>query len=130
MNQDHFTHCLSVMNDMILNAATLRNLCDATLRASMQESRYGSPQPELEVRFPKGTHYRRASAVLHALAAIIELATPARESWVVVVDHGDELGHVYLELAVGSADEARRGLDILKRAVVGAGPRRAKRAAG
>jgi hypothetical protein len=116
--QDHFPHPGVVMNDAILNTATIRNLRAATLTARMGESRYGTPQPEVEVRFPRGTHYRKASAALHALAAILELATPTNEGWVVVVDpHGDEVGHVYLELVDGGYPEARRGLELLHRAI-------------
>ena len=70
------------------------------------------------MRFLRGTHYRKSSAALHALAAILELATPTNEGWVVVVDpHGDEVGRVYLELVDGGYPEARRGLELLKRAI-------------
>ena len=44
---------------------------------------YGIPQPRARVALPKGTPYRHLNAVLHALAAKIELATPAGESWCV-----------------------------------------------
>jgi hypothetical protein len=106
------------MNDAILSTATIRNLRAGTLTASVRKSEYGTPRPQVEVRFPKGTHYRKASAALHALAAVAELATPGTESWVVVVDaHGDEVGRVYLELADGTAEEARRGLEMLRQTI-------------
>jgi hypothetical protein len=106
------------MNDAILNTAVIRNLRAASLKVNMGESRYGTPQPEIEVRFLRGTHYRKSSAALHALAAILELASPTNEGWVVVVDpHGDEVGRVYLELVDGGYPEARRGLELLKRAI-------------
>jgi hypothetical protein len=116
--QDHFTHRAEGMNDAILSTALVRNLRAATLTVSMGESQYGTPQPEVEVRFLRGTHYRKSSAALHALAAAIELATPTTEGWVVIVDpHADEVGHVYLEFVNGDDAEARRGLALLKRAI-------------
>jgi hypothetical protein len=115
---DRFTHPRDSMNDAILNTAVIRNLRAASLKVNMGESRYGTPQPEIEVRFLRGTHYRKSSAALHALAAILELATPTNEGWVVVVDsHGDEVGTVYLELVDGGYPEARRGLELMKRAI-------------
>jgi hypothetical protein len=115
---DRFTHPPDVMNDAILNTALVRNLRAASLKVSMGESQYGTPRPQVEVRFLRGTHYRKSSAALHALAAVIELATPTNEGWVVVVDpHADEVGTVYLELADGNQREATRGLELLKRAL-------------
>ncbi|MGO9714152.1 MAG: hypothetical protein ACLQBL_35175 [Polyangiaceae bacterium] len=106
------------MNDAIMSTATIRNLRAATLTPSMGESRYGTPEPQVDVRFLRGTHYRKSSAALHALAAVIELATPTNEGWVVVVDpNGDEVGRVYLELVKGDEAEARRGLELLKRTI-------------
>jgi hypothetical protein len=42
---------------------------------SQGESRYGTPEPQIALRFPKGTSYRVVKAALHRLAAEIELAT-------------------------------------------------------
>lgn len=116
---DQFTHPRDGMNDAILSTAVVRNLRAAILKATMGESRYGNLRPpQIEVRFPRGTHYRKSSAALHALVAVIELATPTNESWVVQADpDGDEVGTVYLELASGDESEARRGLEFLKRAI-------------
>ena len=49
----------------------------ATKTVSQGESRYGTPEPQIALRFPKGTSYRVVKAALHKLAAEIELATPA-----------------------------------------------------
>jgi hypothetical protein len=49
---------------------------------SQGESRYGTPEPQIALRFPKGTSYRVVKAALHKLAAEIELATPASEELV------------------------------------------------
>ena len=115
---DRFTHPPEVMNDAILNTGLIRNLRAAHLKARMGESRYGTLQPEIEVRFDRGTHYRKSSAALHALAAVIELATPTNEGWIVQVNsHSDDVGFVYLELARGDESEAKRGLELLKRAI-------------
>ena len=47
------------------------------------ESRYGTPEPQIALRFPKGTSYRIVKVALHKLATDVELATPANESWCV-----------------------------------------------
>ena len=115
---DRFTHPPAVMNDAILSTGLIRNLRAAKLTVRMGESRCGTLQPEIEVRFLRGTHYRKSSAAIHALSAVIELATPTNEAWVVQADpHADEVGTVYLELARGDEGEARRGLELLKRAI-------------
>jgi hypothetical protein len=106
------------MNDAIMNTATIRNLRAATLTATIGESRCGLHQPQVDVRFPKGTHYRKAKAALHALASILELATPHNEGWIVQMDsRSDDHGRIYLELANGTVGEARRGLEFLQRAI-------------
>ena len=48
---------------------------------SQGESRYGSPEPQIEVRFTRGTHFRIAKVTIHKLAAEVELATPPSEQW-------------------------------------------------
>ena len=89
---------------------------DGTMTVGKVASRYGTPEPQVEVRLPKGTSFRRLQAALHRLAAEIELATPARESWVVQTEAtSDERGRVYLELADGNEPEAARGLALLQR---------------
>ncbi|MFI5298632.1 MAG: hypothetical protein ACHREM_11080 [Polyangiales bacterium] len=87
----------------------------ATLTAKMAESRYGNPEPRIDVRMPKGTHYRKLSAVVHMLAAELELATPTHERWCVQTDAtSDEYGRVYLELSDSTDAEAKRGLELMK----------------
>src|SRR5262249_18901389 len=113
---DQFTHPGDGMNDAILQTALIRNLREATLTVQMGRTHYGHPKPEIIVHVPRGTPHRKASAALHAIAALVELATPVKEGWVVVVNHcGDESGSVELELFTASEDEARRGLAVLQR---------------
>lgn len=69
----------------------------ATVTVSQGESRYGTPEPQIAVRFPKGTSYCVVKATLHKLAAEIELATPASERWCVNTEDFNESGRVYLE---------------------------------
>ena len=57
-------------------STTMKNTL-ATKTVSQGESRYGTPEPQIALRFPKGTSYRVVKAALHKLAAEIELATPA-----------------------------------------------------
>lgn len=86
-----------------------------TITVSLAKSEYGTPRPELEIRLPKGTHFRQVSAALHVIAARIELATPVREGWVVetaaLYDAG---GRIWLELVKGDDAEAERGMALLR----------------
>jgi len=89
----------------------------ATKTVSQGESRYGTPEPQIALRFPKGTSYRVVKAALHKLAAEIELATPASERWCVNTEDESESGRVYLELADATPAEAARGMALLKKLV-------------
>ncbi|MFI5246538.1 MAG: hypothetical protein ACHQQR_14995 [Gemmatimonadales bacterium] len=94
---------------------TKKAMNGATLTVKMAESRYGNPEPRIEVRMPKGTHFRKLHAALHMLAAEIELATPTREGWCVQTDPtSDECGRVYFELSDSTDEEAKRGLALLR----------------
>jgi acetylornithine deacetylase/succinyl-diaminopimelate desuccinylase-like protein len=42
----------------------------ATKAVSQGESRYGTPEPQIALRFPKGTSYRVVKAALHKLATL------------------------------------------------------------
>ena len=88
---------------------------NGTMTVGKVASRYGTPEPQIQVRMPKGTSFRHLHAALHRLAAEIELATPAREGWVVQTDaSSDEGGRVYLELANGDEGEVARGVALLR----------------
>jgi hypothetical protein len=84
-------------------------------RVTMSHSRYGHPEPRIEVRFEKGTSFRKVHAALHLLAAAVELATPDGERWIaqMVASSADCAGWIYLELSQATEDEARRGLAML-----------------
>src|SRR5690606_15004618 len=84
-----------------------------TKSVSQAESRYGTPEPQIKLHFPKGTNYRVVKAALHKLAAEIELATPASERWCVSTEDFNESGRVYLELADATPAEAARGMALL-----------------
>ena len=86
----------------------------ATKTVSQGESRYGTPEPQIALRFPKGTSYRVVKAALHWLAAEIELATPVSERWCVNTEDYNESGRVYLELADSTPGEVERGMALLK----------------
>ena len=89
-----------------------------TKTVSQGESRYGTPEPQIALRFPKGTSYRVVKAALHKLAADVELATPERERWIVQTESFyDARGRVYLELADATPAEAERGMGMLKKLV-------------
>ncbi len=91
----------------------------ATKTVSQGESRYGTPEPQIALRFPKGTSYRVVKAALHKLAANVELATPASERWCVNTEDFNESGRVYLELADATPAEAARGMALLETALWG-----------
>jgi hypothetical protein len=97
-------------------STTTKNTQTATT-VSQGESRYGTPEPQLALRFPKGTSYRVVKAALHKLAAEIELATPASERWCVNTEDFNDGGRVYLELADATPAEAERGMALLKKLV-------------
>jgi hypothetical protein len=88
---------------------------NATISVSVAHSSFGTPQPEIAVRYPRGTHFRAVRAALFALAARVENATPRTESWVVEVDAGGDLsGRVYLDLVDADEAETQRGLAVLR----------------
>jgi len=88
---------------------------NATTTAHLTTSRYGHPQPVLDVRLPGGTHHRLVSATLHELAAKAERATAAGERWVIYTEqHVDEGGRVVAELAQATDAEAARALAMLR----------------
>ena len=89
----------------------------ATKTASQGENRYGTPEPQIALRFPKGTSYRVVKAALHKLAADVELATPANERWCVNTEDFNESGRVYLELSDATPAEAARGMAMLEKLV-------------
>ena len=91
----------------------------ATETVSQATSAYGTPEPQIEVRLPPGSHYRAHNAATLQLAAQAELATPVVERWIVRTSlNAESGGRVYLELDRGTAAEAARGMAVL-RAVVG-----------
>ncbi len=88
----------------------------ATINVAFASSRYGTPTPTLYVTMPKTCSHRETSAAIHMLAAEIELAIPASETWPVTVEHaGDYVGTVSVELIKGTAEEAERAMGVLKK---------------
>ena len=93
--------------------STTTTKTQATKTVSQGESRYGTPEPQIALRFPKGTSHRVVKAALHKLAAEIELATLASERWCVNAEDFNESGRVYLELADATPAEAERAMGLL-----------------
>ena len=91
----------------------LRPFASAALCVRMGTSRYGHLEPQIEVRFPRTTHYRQLGAALHLLAAAVEMGTPRSERWLVQTEGHDSAGHVFLELGDATEAEAQRGLAVL-----------------
>ena len=89
-----------------------------TKTVSRGESRYGTAEPQIEIRIPKDKSHRLVSAALHKLAADVELATPERERWIVQTESFyDARGRVYLELADATPAEVERGMAMLRKLV-------------
>ncbi|NOJ89421.1 hypothetical protein HNV26_27990 [Myxococcus xanthus] len=94
---------------------TVVDFQNTTLRLDLATSRYGTPQPQLDVILPRGSTHRHLSATLHALSADLELRTPSAERWIVQSERLLEPNHgrIYLELSEGDHAEAMRGMMLL-----------------
>ena len=90
-----------------------------TKSAVLATSRYGSEEPTVMVHAPKGTSYRIMSAILHRLAADIELELDAAgERWAVKVEcYSGENGYVALELSKDG--EGERAMATLRSVIKG-----------
>jgi hypothetical protein len=54
-----------------------------SMNVSLQTSRYGLPEQQLDLRLPPRTRARTVMAELHKLAGAVELATPDDAGWCV-----------------------------------------------
>jgi hypothetical protein len=96
----------------------MKTNANTNINVSLGKSRFGTIEPQAELRCPRGTHYRAVRAAILMLAAKVEMATPAEEGWIVQVDaSADDRGRVYLELATADESEARRGIELLRKVV-------------
>ena len=101
-----------------MNATTKRLIATTLYAVREGTSRTGTPQPSIEVRMPRGTHYRVLTAMLHRVAADVEIATAPHERWVVQTNAVlGTRGWVSLELADGTPKETERGLAVLRNVV-------------
>jgi hypothetical protein len=92
---------------------------ETTMTLTLGHSEYGTPRPQIEIRFPRGTHFREVSAAAHALAARAERATTTSERWCVELERRNDGAYVWLELSDGSEHEAARGMKMLAALVRG-----------
>jgi len=76
------------------------------ITVGLVEGVYGTPQPQIEIVAPRGTHHRTVRVLMYMLAAAAEAATPADRSWNVntVVDH-DVVARVCIEVMDGDPAE-------------------------
>ena len=81
-----------------------------TKTATLVTSQYNNPQPQIEMKFPKGTSHRIINAEIYKLAAEIESASIS-EQWVVVPD--PHVCKVYLELMYATEREANAAMVML-----------------
>lgn len=85
-----------------------------TMTVTLSHSEFGTPRPQIELRFPPGTSQRQTSAAAHTLAAKVELATPTKEGWVVVLRAGEDCAWVWLEVIDGFEREVQSGMEVLR----------------
>ena len=85
-----------------------------TIEVNLATSRHGSLQPQIEFLVPRDTHHRRISALLHQVAAEVELRTPEHEKWCVEIEAHGMGGLVHLELLKATPAEAERGMKLLR----------------
>lgn len=98
-----------------MNATMNKIPKNATITVELVTSQYGTLAPTLRVTMPVGSNHRHCSAVLHHLAAELELAIPAREAWPVTVQRSsDYRGTIEIELMKGTPAEAERAMGVLK----------------
>ena len=81
------------------------------LIVSTTETRFGTSQPQLIVKFGKDISNRAKDAVIYTLAAEVSVATPLHERWIVQPDI--EKSRVYLELSTGSVSETECARSVL-----------------
>ena len=98
-----------------MNATMNKILKSATITVELATSQYGTLAPTLRVAMPVGSHHRHCSAVLHHLAAELELAISEREVWPVTVQRSsDYRGTIEIELMKGTPAEAERAMGVLR----------------
>lgn len=83
-----------------------------TLRVRQGQAAGYIPQPTAEVIVAVPATYRQKRAMIFKIAALVELASTTRETWLVQVD--DHRGLVYLELGTATEGENERGLEVLE----------------
>jgi hypothetical protein len=95
-----------------------------SMNVSLQASRAGLPEPQLELRLPPYTRVRVVMAELHKLACEVELETPDDAGWGVHLELDRRIfsaaGRVFLELLDATEVEAARGMATLRRVMAAA----------
>ncbi len=92
------------------------------LSVDLRSDPFGSPEPCLEVRLPKGTPARTLRATLHRILAEVEAATPESESWTVHLEWLSGWprtagGVIRIQLDDGSPEEGERAHAVLWKVV-------------
>jgi len=72
---------------------------------------YGNPLPVIELHFDKSENYRARTAAVFTVAAAVELASPAKESWMVTPE--PRRNRVVIELTSGYGAEVDSALATL-----------------
>ena len=88
-----------------------RSFDKVRMSLSIKAGDLGVLQPQINVAFPSGTHWRITIAFLHLLACKITLLASAKDTWLVEVKHDeDATGRVFLDI---NPSEVDRGMLVL-----------------
>lgn len=85
-----------------------------SLRVVLAESRYGTPRPQIIIETEHDVSHRHTSALVHTIAACVELASGPHDGWSVESEvPTDSKGIVWLELVRATPIEVERALRAL-----------------
>ena len=104
------------------------------MNVSLQATRAGRFEPQLELRLSPNTPVRVVMAELHKLACEVELESPDEEGWCVFLELDPDIcspaGRVYLDLLYNTEVEAARGLATLRSVMAAVAARSRSQARG
>ena len=107
---------MSAARDEVLTSELARALERAELTLFVKRGGGGAPQPQIAIHCPRGYPEARARGAVFAVAALVSMATPLDERWVV---RGDAAARrVYLDLQANAhGREIERALRVLRRVI-------------
>ena len=86
----------------------------AQAEVSLVRNEHRGRRPQINVTFPAELRPPTRSALLHLLAAAVQLAAESSEAWMVKIVENEHGGRVYLDLIYEYAGEVDLGLACLR----------------